>query len=1155
MIGRSLGPYRLERELGAGGMGTVWLATATEDAVGVKAGANVAVKVVHPHLLERAGFFKRFLREAEIGRSVRHDAVVRTFDVDAISVDGKQINFMVMEFVEGRTLRALLDDLKTVPETLLREIARQVASGLAAIHEAGIVHRDLKPENVLITPDHVVKVMDLGVARLMEESVALTREGAFAGSLLYAAPEQFTGAGTVGPAADLYSVGVMLHELACGENPFQRDGAGAVMAAHLKEAPPRLSDRNSEVSPFFAEIVATLLAKEPAGRFASSTALHELLVQGERSNWWGEREKTLLKEQGHLPKIPVRRETALHGRDECMKLLADSWTSARAGRGQMVLLEGEAGIGKTRVADAFLQTLKGEDAHVLYGSYPPSGGTGGLTDALTARFGTAGMEEALKPYLTVTPRLVPAFAAMTQHQSPPPGSEPLAADAVHAVFVHLMKALAAEKPLLWLVDDLHFAPAESRKIVLALARALEGHRVLLVVTARPGLPDDDVANFSRLSAFKKATLVRLSPREVIELLKDAFRSSALAERLGGKIAYKSDGIPYFVFEMIRGLKEGNFIREAPDGTYVETQIVSDIEVPSSVKDLIEARLKGVSDDDRNLLNVAAVMGVEFDPDLVATVCEVKMMKALERFSSLERNSGVVRGSGDTCRFDHNQIQEILYAALMPRLRKEYHAALAEAYAEREGIADAKTATGAACCFLARHHLAGSRPKTGAPFLVPAVEHLRKAYRDDEALALLERALAAPGLLAGADRMETLLRVGPLRREHGRPAEATSALEEAVAIADAGADPRARTRSRLALGSCFVDVGRFADALAAAEAAGDEQSMARDILVGRCLSRLGRSSEAKALLERCLDRARNAGETVAEAVSANNLGAVLGELGFHSESLALRVRSNEIYRLRGDRRHQALTANGLGEQDRTEGNYSSALERYRLASSLARETGSRDSETFARQNLSETCLTLGDLDGAAEELAAGTVLALELGQRYAVGWGHRIRGDLAAYLGDGATAARSYDEALAGGRAISSRIDQAEALVGLGRLGARTGRAAEAATSLDEALSVARTVDDANTIALATSIRAALPGGDPVAAAKTLDELGTRPWLVARMEARFWLWKATRDETHLAESWRLLVHLRDHAPDEYRTSVIDNVPLHRDIAAAWTARAG
>ena len=115
---------------------------------GIEEGTRVALKVVHSHLLETPGFFKRFLREAQIGQRVQHENVVRTLDVDAITLDGVQFNFLVMEYVEGQTLRALLEELDRVPEELCRHIGREVAKGLAAIHAAGVVHRDMKPEKI-----------------------------------------------------------------------------------------------------------------------------------------------------------------------------------------------------------------------------------------------------------------------------------------------------------------------------------------------------------------------------------------------------------------------------------------------------------------------------------------------------------------------------------------------------------------------------------------------------------------------------------------------------------------------------------------------------------------------------------------------------------------------------------------------------------------------------------------------------------------------------------------------------------------------------------------------------------------------------------------------------------------------------------------------
>ncbi|MHC4860826.1 MAG: serine/threonine-protein kinase, partial [Planctomycetota bacterium] len=249
MLGKTLGAYRIESELGSGGMGRVWLAAN-------EAGDRFAVKVIHPHLLESPGFFKRFLREAEIGKAVRHANVVRTFDVDALVVEGEQQNFIVMEFVEGQTLRDLLDELSKVPEKLCRHIGREVARGLAAIHEAGVVHRDLKPENVLITPDHVVKVMDLGVARLADEAIRLSQTGAFVGSVQYAAPEQFLGGGEeVDWRADLYALGLILYELSSGEHPYVADDVPELLMKVVEEQPRRLGERNPQLSPFFEEAV------------------------------------------------------------------------------------------------------------------------------------------------------------------------------------------------------------------------------------------------------------------------------------------------------------------------------------------------------------------------------------------------------------------------------------------------------------------------------------------------------------------------------------------------------------------------------------------------------------------------------------------------------------------------------------------------------------------------------------------------------------------------------------------------------------------------------------------------------------------------------------------------------------------------------------
>ena len=132
---------------------------------------------------------KRFLREVEIGKTIRHPNVVPTYDAGVHARKGQYLHYLVMEYVEGQTLRALLGEMGRVPEELCRHVAREVAKG-STPSTPRVVHRDLKPENVLITQDEVVKVMDLGVARLQDEALRLSQAGQFVGSVLYAAPEQ-----------------------------------------------------------------------------------------------------------------------------------------------------------------------------------------------------------------------------------------------------------------------------------------------------------------------------------------------------------------------------------------------------------------------------------------------------------------------------------------------------------------------------------------------------------------------------------------------------------------------------------------------------------------------------------------------------------------------------------------------------------------------------------------------------------------------------------------------------------------------------------------------------------------------------------------------------------------------------------------------------
>jgi len=403
---KELGPYHLLEEIGSGGMARVHLA---EDGKGNR----VALKVVHTHLAEDAGFYRRFRREGELGRRIRHRNVVSTLDAGRAEEAGKPALYLALEYVEGQTLRGLLEELERIPEELCRHIGREVARGLAAIHEAGAIHRDLKPENILITPDHVVKVSDLGVARLVHESLGSTEPGVFAGTVLYAAPEQFQGA--YDARADLYALGIVLYEIATGVHPFGGDDPVRIMGRHLNEEPRAAGELNPQLSAFYEELVKTLLAKDPGKRIETAAGVAMLLEEGEASAWWKERAKAI-REATHRPlrRPRIPRETALIGREEEIARLRAAYERAKAGDGQVVLVEGEAGIGKTRVCDEFVAGLaaEGEEIHYLFGSYLPGEAATASGAFSTAYREQVGTDSAVAHYLRDVPLLAPAFAAL-----------------------------------------------------------------------------------------------------------------------------------------------------------------------------------------------------------------------------------------------------------------------------------------------------------------------------------------------------------------------------------------------------------------------------------------------------------------------------------------------------------------------------------------------------------------------------------------------------------------------------------------------------------------------------------------------------------------------------------------------------------------------
>jgi hypothetical protein len=253
------GEYRLLGPLGRGGMASVYRAERGTDVY--------ALKRPLPAFLEEPEFLERFLREAEIGRTLHHPNIVRILERGEVS----GVPFFTMELVPGETLQALLQRVEFVAPRAATQLIVQIAEALDYAHLKGVVHRDLKPSNVMVLPDGAAKVMDYGIARARRFD-GLTVTGAFLGSPEYVAPETIEARGT-DARSDLYSLGVLFYETLAGRRPFVADSPFAILHKHLTEDPPPPSTLRPGVPAELDRIVRRLLSKAPDDRYAAAEDL------------------------------------------------------------------------------------------------------------------------------------------------------------------------------------------------------------------------------------------------------------------------------------------------------------------------------------------------------------------------------------------------------------------------------------------------------------------------------------------------------------------------------------------------------------------------------------------------------------------------------------------------------------------------------------------------------------------------------------------------------------------------------------------------------------------------------------------------------------------------------------------------------------------
>jgi len=250
----TLSRYSIKKKISSGGMATIFLA---EDSVLKRL---VAIKKVHPHLLERPETIKRFNNEAKIAASLSHDNIVTIFDYGESNGE----HYIIMEFIDGCTLTEIVERHGPLPNLIFLDILTQILSGLGSAHERGICHRDVKPENILLDKNGIVHITDFGIAHLInEESITLT--GAFVGSPGYVSPEQVTNK-HVTEKSDMFSLGSLSYVCVTGNLPFPADNPSGVLHKVINEEPVPPLQQNSALIQWVSDYILKCLQKDPQNR-------------------------------------------------------------------------------------------------------------------------------------------------------------------------------------------------------------------------------------------------------------------------------------------------------------------------------------------------------------------------------------------------------------------------------------------------------------------------------------------------------------------------------------------------------------------------------------------------------------------------------------------------------------------------------------------------------------------------------------------------------------------------------------------------------------------------------------------------------------------------------------------------------------------------
>jgi tRNA A-37 threonylcarbamoyl transferase component Bud32/tetratricopeptide (TPR) repeat protein len=775
--------YRIERELGQGGMATVYLAH------DLKHDRSVALKVLRAELAQALGA-DRFLREIRIAARLEHPHILALFD----SGDAGGFLYYVMPFVDGESLRERMTRDGPLPISDALRMAAEVADALSYAHARGVVHRDIKPENVLLSGGHA-KLADFGIAIADGSSDGkLTQTGVILGTPAYMSPEQLVGDETVDGRSDLYSLACVLFEMLAGEPPFAGANPQALMARRFTEDAPRVVTRRAAVPLMVDMLLARALASDPAERQATIGEFGAVLI-AEISG------SSAAVPAGFSSVAPPPR-VPLVGREKEIGEARAFLTRLVGGKGGLLLIGGEPGVGKTRLSGAIMDEARAQRALCVTGrcyemeGMPPFTPFAELLDTVARLVPLRTFRDVLGDAASELSRIQPS---LRQTFPDLPAPLELAPDQQRRYLFNKYREYVERAckvaPIVLLLDDLHWGDEAS----LSLLEHIAGYAADLPLFILGTYRDVELEvnrPFARVleSLTRHRLAIRLSLRRL-----DATAVAALLTALGGStppaplvrvIFHETEGNPFFVEEVFQHLQEEGRLFDAA-GAWRTDLTVDELDVPEGVRLVIGRRLERLSPECRAVLSSAAVIGSRFDLSVLEALGEQSEDVLFDAIDDATRAHLVVEQRGARAvvyTFAHELIRQTLLAALPLPRRQRRHLKIASAMEAAFGDrADQRVSDLAYHLYQAGTAappdktirmltLAAERAVIGAAF-TDALDHCDRAATIDE---ITDRALSSH-----------LLRVrGAALKGLGRWPEACDSLSRALEGLYAAGDPAA-----------------------------------------------------------------------------------------------------------------------------------------------------------------------------------------------------------------------------------------------------------------------------------------------------------------------------------------------------------------------------